>query len=347
MGRQPRAGDTNAHAVVARLSDRHATVPRMGQRALFDREAVGELLKRQDGVITRSQIKGCGMSDSALRHRLRTGGPWQALLPGVYLSASGAVTTTQRQMAAVLYGGPGSVITGPAALAWHRIRAPKTSVVNVLIPEPRRRRDVGFVRLNRTSRMPHMVFPDRRVCYVPPARAVADTVRGIRDLAAVRAIVADGVQRGIVRIPQLADELAQGSVQGSAGFRQVLAEVGDGVRSSAEGDLRTLIKRERIPDPMYNPRLYAGGSFIAEPDAWWTEAGVAGEIESREWHLSPQDWERTLARDARMSAYGIIVLHFPPKRLRTEPQVVAAEIRSALAAGRSRGPLDIRALPAR
>jgi hypothetical protein len=74
----------------------------MGQRALFDRETVGELLKRQDGVITRSQIKGCGMSDSALRHRLRTGGPWQALLPGVYLSASGAVTTTQRQMAAVL-----------------------------------------------------------------------------------------------------------------------------------------------------------------------------------------------------------------------------------------------------
>jgi hypothetical protein len=169
----------------------------------------------------------------------------------------------------------------------------------------------------------------------------------MRDLAGVRAIVADGVQRRIVQIPQLADELARGPVQGSAGFRRVLAEVGDGVRSSAEGDLRTLIKRERIPDPMYNPRLYAGGSFIAEPDAWWTDAGVAGEIESREWHLSPQDWERTLARDARMSAYGIIVLHFPPKRLRTEPQVVAAEIRSALAAGRSRGPLDISAQPAR
>ena len=96
-----------------------------------------------------------------------------------------------------------------------------------------------------------------------------------------------------------------------------------------------------------NPRLYAGDSFIAEPDAWWTDAGVAGEVESREWHLSPRDWERTLARDARMSAYGIIVLHFPPQRLRTEPQAVAAEIRSALGAGRSRGPLDIRALPAR
>jgi hypothetical protein len=319
----------------------------MGKKASFDRDAVAELLGHQKGVITRSQTKDCGMSDAALRHRLRTGGPWQALLPGVYLSANGSVTTAQREVAAILYAGSGSVITGPAALAWHRIRVPNTSIVNVLVPEPRRRRDVGFVQLNRTSRMPRRVFPDGQVCYVPPARAVADTVRGIRDLGVVRAIVADGVQRGIVKVPQLADELAAGPARGSARFRQVLGEVGDGVRSSAEGDLHTLVKRERIPEPMYNPRLYADGGFVAEPDAWWTDAGVAGEIESREWHLSPQDWERTLARDARMSACGIIVLHFPPKRLRTEPQVVAAEIRSALAAGRSRGPLGIRAVPAR
>jgi hypothetical protein len=127
----------------------------------------------------------------------------------------------------------------------------------------------------------------------------------------------------------------------------VLEEVADGVRSSVEANLRSLIKFARLPDPLYNPRLYAGDQFIAEPDAWWTDAGVAGEMESREWHLSPRDWERTLARDARMSAHGIIVLHFPPRRLSTEPRLVADEIRSALEAGRRRGRLDIRALPAR
>jgi hypothetical protein len=287
------------------------------------------------------------MSEEALRHRLRHGGPWQALLPGVYLATTGSPTRPQRLMAAQLYAGPDSVITGPAALALHNIRAPQTLIVDVLIPHERRRRTYGFVRVHRTARMPNVVLWAGQVGYVPLARAVADTARGLRDVSEVRAVVADGVQRRRVHVSQLADELARGPVQGSAGFRQVLAEVGDGVRSAAEGDLRTLVKRERIPDPMYNPRLYAGGSFIAEPDAWWPDAGVAGEIESREGHLSPQDWERTLARDARMSAYGIIVLHFPPQRLRAEPQVVAAEIRSALAAGRSRGPLDIRALPAR
>jgi hypothetical protein len=343
-------GYQNQHSLRWRpsgLSHRRGTVPRMGRIALFDRDGLAELLTRQVGVISRSQARECGMSDAALRHRIRGGGPWQVLLPGTYLSHTGTPTTRQREMAAILYAGPGSVITGPSALTWHGIRVPRAQLVDVLVPEPRRRRDVSFVRLSRTGRMPSMLFPQGDLFYVPPARAAADTVRGLRDLSTVRAIVADGVQRGLIKLALLQDELAQGPVQGSARLRQVLAEVEDGVRSSVEADLRTLIKLGHLPDPMYNPRLYAGGRFIAEPDTWWPEAGVAGEMDSREWHLSPKDWERTLARDARMSAHGIIVMHISPGRLKAEPQMVADQIRSALEAGRRRGRLDIRALSAR
>jgi hypothetical protein len=46
-----------------------------------------------------------------------------------------------------------------------------------------------------------------------------------------------------------------------------------------------------------------------------------------------------------MSAVGIVVLPFPPKRIRTAASAVTAEIRGALATGR---PLpQVRALPAR
>ena len=64
---------------------------------------------------------------------------------------------------------------------------------------------------------------------------------------------------------------------------------------------------------------------------------MAAEVDSRQWHLSPGDWERTLARHARMTAQGILVLHFPPAKVRDQPGLVVREIRSALAA--SRGPL--------
>ena len=329
------------------MSEPPGTVPHMGRKALFDRDALAGLLAKQSGVITRSQARDCAMSNDALQHRIREGGAWQVMLPGVYLTNTGAPTMPQRLVAAHVYAGPGSAITGPAALALHGIRAPQTRVVDVLIPHERRRRSLAFVRVHRTSRMPGVLLWVGEIGYVPPARAVADAVRGLRNVGEVRAVVADGVQRGQVHVSQLADELARGPVQDSARFRRVLEEVADGIRSPAEGDLRTLIGRERLPNPMYNPRLYAGDCFIAKPDAWWPDAGVAVEIESRQWHLSPTDWERTLARDARMSAHGIIVLHFPPARLHAEPRLVGAEIRSALEAGRRRGRLDIRAVPCR
>jgi hypothetical protein len=65
-------------------------------------------------------------------------------------------------------------------------------------------------------------------------------------------------------------------------WRLALAEVDAGIRSPAEADLRTLIKRARLPEPAYNPRLHVGDAFIGSPDAWWPDAGVAGEVESRE-----------------------------------------------------------------
>jgi len=118
-----------------------------------------------------------------------------------------------------------------------------------------------------------------------------------------------------------------------------------GVASVAEGDLRKLIKRGALPEPIYNPSLYVGTDFIAKPDAWWPDAGVAAEIDSREWHLSPADWERTQARHARMTAHGILVLHYAPRRIRSDAAGVMAELRSAIEAGQRRPPLAIRAVP--
>lgn len=43
------------------------------------------------------------MSDAALRHRIREGGAWQVLLPGVHASCTGSATVQQRETAAVLY----------------------------------------------------------------------------------------------------------------------------------------------------------------------------------------------------------------------------------------------------
>ncbi len=271
---------------------------------------------------------------SGLRHRLRPGGPWQRLLPGVYLTSTGRPTWEQLETAALLHAGDGSLITGPAALRNYRIRGQDSRVIDVLVPAPRRVVSGGFVAVHRTRRMPQYWTTDGFLRFAPAQRAVADTVRGLTDLGDARAVVAGAVQQRQCTIKQLLTELTAGPHRDSALLRSVLAEVIDGIRSVPEGNLRRLIRASRLPQPLFNPTLLVGSDFLARPDAWWPEFGVVVEVDSREWHLSPEDWEQTMARHRRMAAVGIIVLHVSPRQLREHPEQVLAEIEAALRAGR-------------
>ena len=296
-------------------------------------DALRQLLSRQLDVITRRQALAAGVTASSLRHRL--GNSWQSLIPGVYLAATGTPTIIQQQMAAMLHAGRGSVITGPAALQQHRIRGPAADLIDVLIPASRRRQDAAFVRLHRTTRMPKRIWRFGPLYYALPARAVADTVRDLTSLRDVRAMVADAVQRSACTVPDLSAELDHGQSVGSKLFREALADVADGIHSAAEGDLKDLLAKSGLPAPLFNASIYGGdGTFIARPDAWWPERGVAVEVDSHEWHLSPHDHTRTLERQRRMGKHGIVVLPFTPREIRTQPADVINTIRHALETGR-------------
>jgi hypothetical protein len=319
----------------------------MARTTRLDHDALDRLLIQQLDVISRRQALAVGVTDNALRHRLRLGGPWRGLLPGVYMAATGAPTTLQQEMAALLYAGPGSVITGPAALRSHHIRCELTEIVDVLVPAGRQRRDTNFVRLHRTSRMPARIWEAGPVRYAMPARAVADAVREMTSLRDVRAAVADAVQRDTCTIKTLAAELNQGPAKGSMLFRDALADVADGIRSAAEGDLKDLLARSRLPMPLFNPSLYDdAGTFIARPDAWWPAHGIAVEVDSKQWHTSPEDHAKTLARGRRMARYQIVVLRFTPRQIRSQPAEVITDIRAALDGAHGRPLTKLRTIPA-
>jgi hypothetical protein len=310
-------------------------------------DGLDELLAKQLSVAGRAQLLTLGLTDYVMQYRVRRGGPWQTLLPGVYLTTSGVPSVSQKEMAALLYAGPGSLVTGPMALMHYSIRSGSTvdDVIDVLVPAGRQRLSTGFARLHRTTQMPTRASSSGpvRVALIP--RAVADTARQLADLRDVRAVVADAVQLGRCTVGQLAEELRNGPIKGSAMFRSVLAEVAEGVRSTAEGDLRDLIVTAQLPMPLFNPSLYEGDVFLGRPDAWWPDAGVAGEVDSREWHLSPADWDRTRRRQSLMGAAGIIPLHFSPREIRRESALVVQRIQDALIRGLARPPLPIRTIP--
>jgi hypothetical protein len=250
-------------------------------------------------------------------------------------------------MAALLYAGPRSLITGSAAVRRHRLSVPGPNLVDVLIPWADRRQSTGFVRVHRTRRMPARRYRVGTIRFTKAPRAVADAARSLTRFDDVRHVVCDAVQRRVCTVAELTEELRGGPAAGATLFREALAEIGDGVRSVAEGDLRVLILDSDLPRPMFNAQLFdADGIFIATVDDWWQEAGVAGEVDSHAYHLSAEDQDRTTERHDRLVAHGIFPLHFPPKRIKTDPAGIISDLRSAIEKGLRRPPLPITALPA-
>jgi very-short-patch-repair endonuclease len=314
----------------------------MPRRAGYDQTALSKLLKRQDQVISRRQALACGMTAGVLRRRTEQGGPWQQLLPRVYLTVTGSPTRDQREIAALCYAGETSLITGLPALRRVGVRVPDCDQVTVLVPAKRHVRSVSYVTIWQTMRMPELVMYRGPIQYALPDRAAADAARETTSVNQIRAVVANALQQRWCTVEGLEAELREGPRRGRSPLRRVLAEVASGVRSVPEGALRKLLDAAGLPTPQFNAKVYAGQEFIARPDAWWPDAGVAVEVDSKEWHLSPDDWQLTMSRHARMSAHGIIVLHFTPRQIRTESEWVIAQIRSALAAGRARPRLALR-----
>jgi hypothetical protein len=320
----------------------------MPAKSVYDRSRLDRVVREQFGVVGRSQALDCGLSRSAVDHLVRQDGPWRRLLPGIYATTTGDATSNHRAMAALLHAGPRSVITGATAVRRHRLQCAGLNEVDVLVPADVRRQSASFVRVIHTSRMPENFCSTGQIRFAPVPRAVADAARGMTRLSDVRAVVAAAVQQYRCPLETLISELNAGPMSGSRFYRIALGEVGDGIRSAAEADLRKLIDRSDLETPLYNPRLYAAdGTFIGMPDAWWQRAGVAAEVDSRQYHLSPEDHERTTMRHNRMEAHGISMLHFLPSTLSTKSPAVLRDLRGAIKAGHRKPPLPIAAIPAR
>ena len=286
------------------------------------------------------------MTRGAIEHRLKPAGPWRQLLPGVYLTVTGTATADQRDVAALLYAGPQSVITGPVAVRRHNLRCAGLNVLDLLVPADTRRKSTGYVQIQRTTRMPGNLYTTGPIRFTNLARAVADAARGMTRFSDVQALVCEAVQRGRCTLEELVQELDQGPSAGGRWYRMALAEIGEGIRSAAEADLKRLIDRSDLEKPVYNADLYTlDGTFLGRADAWFGFAGVAGEVDSREYHLGAKHYAETTMRHNRMTAAGINMLHWLPSTIKAEPGRVIGDLRNAIAAGRKRPPLPIRAVP--
>jgi hypothetical protein len=304
----------------------------MPRRRALDLAALDALIRTRERVVTHAELVGMGLNLSTVCHRIRREGPWQRAHPGVVITHSGTATERELHLAALAYAGEGAVLTGLSGLRVLGVRAAATQRGrHVLVPHTRRKQARPGLVVERTRNLPHPVTR-QRLPVAPVARCVVDACRQLDDLVAVRALVAEVVQRGLCSVRQLSDALAAAARQRSALPREVLREVEAGVRSVAEAHVRNVFTRHGIPQPRWNWALHTvDGEHVVTPDGWWDEIGCALQIDSMRYHLGPRHYRRTQQLQRALARYDVPFLPVAPSDVLEDEEGFVAEVRAFLA----------------
>jgi hypothetical protein len=283
-----------------------------------------------DAVATWRDLVKLGVGAAVPARRCRPGGGWTRLLTGTYLLTGGTPSRRQLVRAALLRAGPLAVVTGVEGARRHGVRRlPEEPGVHVLVPGGQHVGSQSFLLVERTERPWRQNIVDGFPIALP-ARCLIDAARREQRIDTVRGMIADALQRDVCDVPSLATELRHQRLRGTAVPRFVLDEVCAGVRSAAEAWARRLVRRTSLPEPEWNVEIRsATGRRLAVVDAWWEEVGLAWEIDSKEFHLAPSDYERTMTRHSALAAAGVLVVHTLPSQLKKDPAVVVRDLVAA------------------
>ncbi|WP_073948219.1 serine/threonine-protein kinase [Streptomyces kebangsaanensis] len=319
-------------------------------------------------VLTAAQLREHGVSAAESAERCRRGGPWQQILPGVFLLHPGPPTSEERLHAVLMYAARGplprpapkvpaqptaqdprrpvyaeAMVTGLAALTLHGFAAapalPSLERIDVLVERGRRLRSTGCARIVRTAGLP-VADLVTGLPVAPVPRALADAVAGLSDAGTVRRLLTEAVRGGycepaaVVRELTSARLLARPHVVDAVDL--LLAEG----RALAEDRLYRMVREYGLPDPVWNVDLrLPGGPHLGGLDAYWPEQAVAVELDTR---ASRQGEDAQGAEYARkrehLERLGVTVVHITPRKLRDALEQQAAVVRTALMAAADRDP---------
>ncbi len=135
--------------------------------------------RRQRGVVTRRQALQNGLTATDLHHLTRAG-HWQRLMPGIYATFAGRPPPAAMRWAAVLYAGPGAMLSHRSAAEESGLAEPASTAIHVLIPERRRVRPHPGVVIHRSRHAPARKHARRQ----PPQTRVEETVLDLASTSA-------------------------------------------------------------------------------------------------------------------------------------------------------------------
>ncbi len=280
-------------------------------------------------LITVAQAIAGGLSREQLAWRVESG-RWQRVHPRVYGAHSGELTRAQRELAALLYAGPGAALSHNTAARHDGLLGHESAVVHVTVPAHRRVRSVPGVRIHRSQMLgSEDIHPSRSPRRTRLARSIVDMAIACRAKDDVRAVLAAGVQQRLVRTTELqAAVLRAGRCRHRVLMLTTLADVAGGSHSLPELQMLQLLRQAGLAEPDQRQQVVRDGRYIL--DLWWEAARLAVEVDGG-LHRIAACWWDDMHRQNEIGLDDRLVLRFPSHAIREEPARVADQVRRGLA----------------
>ena len=282
---------------------------------------------RQWGRVRRDQLKQAGLSRSTIS-RWVSEGYLHLVLPGVYAVGHTAAGAEAELAAALLYAGPGAMLSHATAAWWWGPSEREPRVVEVSTPRrcdsPPVRRSERRVRVHGRRRL------DRVWLRSLPTTSVEQTLLDFSADASpgeVRRALAEADYRRLVDVVALEGMRGNGRT-GSLRLRHALAlHLPELARTRSELERRFLELCESAGLPMPELNVTICGLMV---DALWHEERVIVELDGEGAHGTPAQIARDRERDLRLRAAGFTVLRYTWRQITRTPGLVLADLRRAL-----------------
>jgi very-short-patch-repair endonuclease len=297
---------------------------RMPHERLRSNAKLWELVRRQHGVITRTQLLAGGLSADAIQRRIAAG-RLHPLWRGVYAVGRPEVDRYGRWMAATLSCGSHALLSHSAAAALWEMLDWDGSLDVVLPPSSIRRR--SGVRVHRRS---GLGIEHRRVVLGIP---VADPVSTIVDLAEGRSVATvERAVREADRLDLVDPEALRSALDemprrpGIARLRTLLdAETFAHTDSGLERRFLRLVREAGLPEP--ETQVWLNGFRV---DFYWRDLGLVVETDGLKYHRTPTQQKKDRLRDQAHTAAGLTVLRFADTQLRHEAARTVSTLRAVM-----------------
>lgn len=300
--------------------------PRAQSRA----EALEWLLTRQNQVVSRSQLRAIGHTDSAVRTWMRRG--WIQIHVGVYGTHAGVLTRVQQEWAACLALWPAAlarISALPIASGRSSVSAATPLHVVVASGSASSRLDgvVVHEKLDFQAGARWSVGPPRQRVEV----AVLDQLRGVRDVYAHVELVTRACREGWVSTAAVRRELERRArVTHRELVWNLLDDVDRGSHSVLEQEFVTRVVRAHgLPEGRRQVPAISQGALIRR-DAVMEDFGIVYELDGWMFHRSGAQREADLARDLAAAVDGLTTIRLGWQQVTRSPCVTARMIAQLL-----------------